>query len=634
MDNVLAQMCTNCMYEVSVLRSQLDVAQRQTCALESRVAEMCEIITASGQGSGFLHAHAVGGFQPNQALRSNQALSTNLDGSLPSTAKADVNPGLTPPGVEYQDVAQVRQAAAAIRNRTAECQVSVAEQSRMAPFFPYATDHSEMEPPEGDWDTRDGDWEDDGDDEKSPRKRTADVIEHQFSFIECFREELLSPRPLLLSQLNNLYKMRGGSDLHYKEYGYDKLRDFLLDIPGLVLCGRGNKMHVKLGDRVKLESFQSDWAGCLAAGAACAGPQFRMPKPLPELVLRRLYDFFLRSEGCEVPLRSFLKVWTTTFPGEPLPYRALGFRDVRGLLSQVPFLEKVGHKANAKYVLTQPDAFHSLLEASSRFKLTDAVPTNTVEPLQPGQVSLSALCQEHNDAAHSRFEVATGFDTSTVDAAEATDDLERPVAPEFSVQNLQPGVFNSNRLDMPPTQIDAETPAEDVPTSAASSVSRRRGKKNMSLYVSSPGAFSSDSRDAAVQQGKFDMCSVLKMRLVKGQPGLVCDISGGRVVLTNSECDALFEVDDEASMTERDVFSLIHEDDRHAFSSSFAYAMLSEKSNMNPNNFRIVTMAGRIRLVRIEGSQLVGMWWQLQFLPDTIDESGGNELLKSLNREF
>lgn len=178
--------------------------------------------------------------------------------------------------------------------------------------------------------------------------KVRSVTHQQLAFIECFKKELFNQRTLLLSQLNNLYKMRSGEDLLYKLSGYEKLRDFLLDIPGLALVGRGNRMQVRLQDPSKLEVAQLSWQQCAEEDP---GPQFRMPQTLPDSLLHQLHELFLCSERYEIPLRNFLTVWNMHFPTEQLCYRALGFRDVRGLLSQVPFIEKVGGKSDTKYVL-------------------------------------------------------------------------------------------------------------------------------------------------------------------------------------------------------------------------------------------------------------------------------------------
>jgi len=115
-----------------------------------------------------------------------------------------------------------------------------------------------------------------------------------------------------------------------------------------------------------------------------------------------------------------------------------------------------------------------------------------------------------------------------------------------------------------------------------------RAKKTASFFVSSPGAISSESRDASIQQGKFDMSSVLQTQLKQDTPCLVFDISTGKIQATNAECDDLFEAN---SATDRlvhaDFFSLIHEDDRDQLSSYLAYLMVSERNQMDKQEVRI-----------------------------------------------
>lgn len=141
-----------------------------------------------------------------------------------------------------------------------------------------------------------------------------------------------------------------------------------------------------------------------------------------------------------------------------------------------------------------------------------------------------------------------------------------------------------------------------------------RNKKGATYFVSSPGAISSDTRDARFQQGKFDMGSMLQMHLRQDRPALVCDISGGQVMVTNYECEDLFQASGEfGRLVQRDIFSLVHEDDRDRFSQTLAYLMVSERQTMDPQEILIQTLQGQVRAVRTEGAQLIGMWWQLDF---------------------
>lgn len=142
-----------------------------------------------------------------------------------------------------------------------------------------------------------------------------------------------------------------------------------------------------------------------------------------------------------------------------------------------------------------------------------------------------------------------------------------------------------------------------------------RNKKAATFFVSSPGAFSSETRDARFQQGKFDMGNVLQMQLSQDRPNLVCDISTGLVMVTNCEVEELFETTDElgGSLVHRDLSSLVVDEDRDRFSTMLTYLMVSEKQRMDPQVFRIMTLLGHTRGVTTTGVQLIGMWWQLEF---------------------
>lgn len=181
------------------------------------------------------------------------------------------------------------------------------------------------------------------------------ILEQKAALIECFKEDLLSHRTLLLSQLNNLYKLRCGVDLPYKSAGYDKLRSFILDIPGLGLAGSGNRMQIVLEDPAKLNAFQESLPNVLDADSstqkADGALTFKKPQPVPASLQQQILDIFLTAEGFAIPSRNFFSTWNAHHPRQPLPYRALGYRDVRGLLSQVSFIEKVGSKRDAMYVL-------------------------------------------------------------------------------------------------------------------------------------------------------------------------------------------------------------------------------------------------------------------------------------------
>lgn len=140
-----------------------------------------------------------------------------------------------------------------------------------------------------------------------------------------------------------------------------------------------------------------------------------------------------------------------------------------------------------------------------------------------------------------------------------------------------------------------------------------RSKKGASLFMSSPGALSSETRDASINQGKYDMAGVLQMQLRQDAPCLVCDISSGIVMVTNIECERLFESSGANCLVRSDIYSFISQDYSDAFSTALAYLMVSEKVRMDSQEVRITTLTGRTKHVRVDGMQLIGMWWQFDF---------------------
>lgn len=143
---------------------------------------------------------------------------------------------------------------------------------------------------------------------------------------------------------------------------------------------------------------------------------------------------------------------------------------------------------------------------------------------------------------------------------------------------------------------------------------RVQGVRLSSTFVSSPGAFSSETRDATLHQGKFDMSSVLQMQLRgKEPPSLVCDIAGLKVLHSNDECVKLFESSC-GTLAQAEILSFLGQEDQFKFSQVVAYMIVSNSSKMEPQEMTIVTNRGNLRHVRMEGVQLLGMWWQLDFI--------------------
>jgi len=211
-----------------------------------------------------------------------------------------------------------------------------------------------------------------------------------------------------------------------------------------------------------------------------------------------------------------------------------------------------------------------------------------------GFPSKEELCEDPSSTLQNPSTACLGSGGSSLGPSPATTD---PAPPAVNVDGYQASVLAS--------------------TDRVSTALRRPKKqKNASFFVSSPGAISSDTRDASVQQGKFDMASVLQMQLSQDIPCLACDLSGGTIMVTNMECEELFQMrETNKRLCQAEISSLVHEDDRDQFSTCLAYQMVSERTQMDSQEIRIVTGTGRTRLVRMDGIQLIGLWWQLRFSP-------------------
>jgi len=80
-------------------------------------------------------------------------------------------------------------------------------------------------------------------------------------------------------------------------------------------------------------------------------PSFQKPTPVPMELQQKIMHVFSVCGCTEISVHSFGQQWNQVFPSEHLHCRDYGYRDVKGLLANVPIIEKVGTKLNAKYVL-------------------------------------------------------------------------------------------------------------------------------------------------------------------------------------------------------------------------------------------------------------------------------------------
>lgn len=179
-----------------------------------------------------------------------------------------------------------------------------------------------------------------GNDEELAKNRAKTL------FVQCFKDDLLESRHLLLSQVNNLYKMRNaGEVLPYKAAGYDKLHDFVVKIPGLGLQGSGNRMQVRIIERAKFEEL------CECTEDDPSVPVFQKPLPVPESFQQKVIEVFRKMGTREIAAKSFRDVWNRVFPEQKLQVKEFGYRDVRGLLANVSAIDRVGGKYYSKYIL-------------------------------------------------------------------------------------------------------------------------------------------------------------------------------------------------------------------------------------------------------------------------------------------
>jgi len=217
-------------------------------------------------------------------------------------------------------------------------------------------------------DSASGDSEDDGSmasrDGAEATEPAEDTLTPLEAFISCFYEDLRNDVSLLLSQLNNLYRMRSGShDIAYRSYGYRRMGEFLAEVPGVEIVGSGNYMAAQASDHAKLAEVEQRvmkglrqrieerrWNGQDVSALAIT---FRRPQAVPKKILARIWDIFQDAEHNEIPVSLFVTTYKERFPHDRLRLKSLGHPDVRSLMAHLPFVEKVGGRRHAKYKLKE-----------------------------------------------------------------------------------------------------------------------------------------------------------------------------------------------------------------------------------------------------------------------------------------
>jgi hypothetical protein len=213
---------------------------------------------------------------------------------------------------------------------------------------------------------------------------------------------MLVGREVALVQLNNLYRMRsGGIELKYRAHGYARMCDFLLEIAGIELVGTGNKMAVKVGDPAEFaetahrltQSIKRKAAELRRAGedTSVMEVEYARPQTVPEKMLARIWDIFQEAHHHEMLVSAFVSLYHGRYRSENARLRSLGFQEVRGLMAHVPFIEKVGSRGQAKYVLTGSQPPKLVMDRGRMTSNRPRVARHASWPLGGGESKTSTL---------------------------------------------------------------------------------------------------------------------------------------------------------------------------------------------------------------------------------------------------
>eukprot|EP00747_Dinoflagellata_sp_TGD_P009673 gnl/TRDRNA2_/TRDRNA2_119184_c0_seq1.p1 gnl/TRDRNA2_/TRDRNA2_119184_c0~~gnl/TRDRNA2_/TRDRNA2_119184_c0_seq1.p1 ORF type:complete len:558 (-),score=102.68 gnl/TRDRNA2_/TRDRNA2_119184_c0_seq1:98-1540(-) len=300
-----------------------------------------------------------------------QAAPSRQDGHVPRPSMSSGGP----PGLE--DIASKR-ARAAASSAGANRQVGEAETSKASKSVPgdAAAGVSEGE---DDADAAGSDASGEASPSRKPKEPDGESMTPAEAFISCFNDDLKENQVLFLSQLNNIYRMRsGGHEINYKGHGFGRMSEFLVEIPGLELVGTSNKMAVKIRNAslytsyaiLIMQGLHQRINDLRSKGVDTRGLElaYQKPRTVPKRLLERLWDLFQTAKDNEIPVSCFVAVYNDQF-FDKLQFKALGYADVRGLMAQVPFLEKVGGRKDARYRLkagAQPPDTHWSVNASAR----------------------------------------------------------------------------------------------------------------------------------------------------------------------------------------------------------------------------------------------------------------------------
>eukprot|EP00929_Paragymnodinium_shiwhaense_P100116 TRINITY_DN62170_c0_g4_i5.p1 TRINITY_DN62170_c0_g4~~TRINITY_DN62170_c0_g4_i5.p1 ORF type:complete len:292 (+),score=48.08 TRINITY_DN62170_c0_g4_i5:75-950(+) len=132
-----------------------------------------------------------------------------------------------------------------------------------------------------------------------------------------------------------------------------------------------------------------------------------------------------------------------------------------------------------------------------------------------------------------------------------------------------------------------------------------------SMFVTSPGAFSSEDRDARSGQGKFDLWAMYQSRLQVDTPCMIVDFQLGRILFSNNHANALFG--HLLPLAHQETSTLFVEEDRMKFASGVMYADIQDTMVLHPRKFRLNAFGGSEEAI-LHGERLAGNWWCLEFI--------------------
>jgi hypothetical protein len=461
-------------------------------------------------------------------------------------------------------------------------------------------------------------------------------------FIQCFKDDLYQERQLLMSQINNLFKLRNrGDPLQYKDVGYEKLHDFLLDMPGLALVGAGNQMEVKISNRATFEAFVDE----VLAGNHDI-PSFDRPQPVPESFQWKVIEVFRRAGSREIPAKSFRDLWNCFFPQEKLQCKDFGYRDVKGLLANIPIVEKVGGKSNTKYVLRadidiftgpapqpvqrpSPPGILSSNDSVNFASLSNLAPQalpmppapTAPPPPRPVAVREAPGLSDYLIApteSLTSHKIAPGLgDYLTLDQMAPTESLKNHTLDYHYEATLPaPSWQDTNPITVSPKPgieqcVDEVGLLEPLNSASLAYEERKRNKlqkpkKAASFFASSPGALSTEGTMFG-HQNRFDTGSLYQAQLRTDKSCMIVDFSNGRIQFSNAPCDKLFST--LFPLPQREVLEIIADQDRITFSTTVLYLSVGKFSVLDRHRVHIITGKGVVPAL-LGGEQLVGsLWW-------------------------